>query len=64
MTNLETLTEAGIVPKNYSRLSTQDLAAIEDLTAEEVAAIISSSEKLHSGNPNFTREHAEHGWLY
>jgi len=44
--NLQTLTQAGVVPAGYSKFSPADHAAMEMLSVDEVAAVISAQAKI------------------
>jgi hypothetical protein len=59
--NLKTLTEAGVIPKDYKHLTDAEKAAIETLSDHEVNAIISTKTKL---GHEFFSKHAPHGMLY
>jgi hypothetical protein len=59
--NLAILTKAGVVPTDYALFSPAEKAAIETLSAGEVAAIISTKTKL---GPKFFSNHASHGMFY
>jgi flavin-dependent dehydrogenase len=59
--NINALTKAGVIPKNYQYLSDTDKAALEKLSAAEVKAIISTRTKL---GDTFFSKHASHGMVY
>ena len=59
--NLATLTKAGVVPKNYKRLSPAEKAALETLSASEVSAVIATKSKM---GKRFFPRHASHGMYY
>ena len=60
MSNVDRLTEAGIIPKGYDKLSEEDEAAINSMSEEEVAAVISASSKIH----HIMEKGAPHGMAY
>ena len=60
-TNIERLTAAGVIPKNYTKLTDAEKATINKMTDGEVDAITSASAKL---GPGFMKKHAPHGMLY
>ncbi len=60
MSNIEKLTDAGIIPKGYDRLTEDEKSAINSLCAEEVDAIISASEKIYP----LMEAHQPHGMAY
>ena len=59
--NLTTLTKAGVIPAGYELFSAAEKKAIQSLSANEVAAIISTKTKLGTG---FLSKHATHGMYY
>jgi hypothetical protein len=59
--NLATLTNAGIVPKDYKFLTPAERTALEGLSKSEISAIISTRTKL--GKKYFAK-HAAHGMYY
>jgi hypothetical protein len=59
--NLAALIKAGVIPKNYSRLTPAERKALETLSASEVKAIVSTRTKL--GKKYFAK-HAAHGMYY
>ena len=60
-TNMERLTTAGIIPKDYDKLSDTEKATINGLSADEVEAIISAASKM---GHDFVKKHAPHGMAY
>ena len=60
-TNIERLTAAGVIPKNYTRMTDAEKATINKMSDAEVEAIVSSTGKL---DPDFMKKHAPHGMLY
>jgi hypothetical protein len=58
--NIKTLTAAGVIPDGY-KFTPGEKRAIESLSAQEVAAIVSARKKL---GPNFIQAHAPHGFMY
>ena len=60
-TNVDRLTEAGVIPKGYKNLTAAEKATINKLAPSEVDAIVSSASKL---DPDFMKKHAPHGMLY
>jgi hypothetical protein len=60
-TNVERLTAAGVIPKDYKRLTAAEKATINSLTKSEIEAIITSTSKME---PDFLAKHAPHGMLY
>ena len=61
MKNIERLTEAGIIPEGYDKLSDDEKATINNLSSDEVEAIISTNSKM---GPEFFGKHAPHGMAY
>lgn len=61
MSNCERLTEAGIIPQGYDKLSDEEQATINAMSTEEVEAVISASSKMGS---DFIAKHAPHGMSY
>ena len=59
--NLKTLTEAGVIPKDYKHLTEAEKTAIKTLSDPEVKAIISTKTKM---GHEFFAKHAPHGMLY
>ncbi len=59
--NLDALTKAGVIPTGYDLFTPAEKKAIESLSANEVAAIISTKTKL---GPKFFSKHATHGMYY
>ena len=60
MSNVDRLTEAGIIPEGYEKLSEEEKATINSMTSEEVEAVISASSKIH----DIMDKHASHGLAY
>ncbi len=60
-TNVEKLSEAGVIPSGYKFLTPTEKAALEGLSPSEVKAIIVTKTKL---GPKFFKKHASHGMVY
>lgn len=60
MTNLERLKQAGLVPNDYE-FDSDEQAAIESLSTQEVESLISSKNKL---GEDFINEHVPHGMMF
>jgi hypothetical protein len=60
MTNIERLTEAGVVDDDY-KFDDDEKEAIEALSHQEVNAIISSKDKL---GEDFIKKHVPHGMMF
>jgi len=60
MTNIERLTDAGVVPAGHE-FEDDEKEAIESLSNHEVDALISSKDKL---GEDFIRKHVPHGMMF
>jgi hypothetical protein len=60
MTNIERLTEAGVVPAGH-KFDEDEEEAIESLSRHEVDALISSKDKL---GDDFIKKHVPHGLMF
>ena len=61
MSNFDRLTEAGIIPQGYDKLSDDEKATIENMSADEVESVIDASSKM---DWDFLKKHAPHGMSY
>ena len=61
MSNMDRLTEAGVIPQGYDKLSDEEKAAIASMSNDEVESLISASAKM---DPDFLAKHAPHGMAY
>ena len=59
--NVDRLTAAGIIPEGYDKLTDAEEAAINNMSEDEVQALISISAKM---DPDFLQKHAPHGMAY
>jgi len=59
--NFQTLTDAGVIPQGYGGFTDAEKAAIENLSDQEVQAIVSGKDKL--GAAFFVR-HTPNGFIY
>jgi len=60
-TNVEKLSEAGVIPRGYKLLTPTEKTTLEGLSPSEVKAIIGTKTKL---GPKFFKKHASHGMVY
>jgi hypothetical protein len=61
MSNIDRLTEAGIIPQGYDKLSDEEKAAIANMSNDEINSLISASAKM---DPDFLAKHTPHGMAY
>ncbi len=61
MSNMDRLTEAGIIPQGYDKLTDEEKAAIASMSNDEIESLISASAKM---DPDFLAKHAPHGMAY
>lgn len=60
MTNIERLTDAGVVPPDH-KFDEEEKKALESLSTHEVDALISSKRKL---GEDFIEKHVPHGFMF
>jgi hypothetical protein len=60
MTNIERLTDAGVVPADH-QFDEDEKEAIESLSSYEVDALIASKDKL---GEDFIQKHVPHGFMF
>ncbi|MEP5568735.1 MAG: hypothetical protein ABJN62_12920 [Halioglobus sp.] len=60
MSNVQKLIDANIIPQGYDKLSDEETATINSMSADEVDAVISASAKVY----DIMEKHQPHGMAY